>query len=75
MQACRKDTMDTNIDPASTMQVVNALIKANKVFDLLVIPGAAHSMVGACGERKRNDFFVHHLLGSEPPQWNLEEKP
>ena len=31
--------LDTNVDPASTMQVVNALIKANKIFDLLVIPG------------------------------------
>jgi len=67
--------MDTNVDPASTMQVVSALIKANKVFELLVIPGADHGMGGAYGERKRNDFFVHHLLGSELPQWNLEEKP
>ncbi len=64
--------MDTNVDPSSTMQVVNALIKANKVFDLLVIPGAGHGIGGAYGERKRNDFFVHHLLGIEPPQWNAE---
>ena len=34
--------LDTNVDPSSTMQVVNALIKANKTFDLLVIPGAGH---------------------------------
>ena len=66
--------MDTNVDPASTMQVVNALIKADKVFDLLVIPGGGHGMGGTYGERKRNDFFVHHLLGLEPPQWNLDEK-
>ncbi len=59
--------MDTNVDPASTMQVVNALIKANKMFDLLVIPGGGHGPGGAYGERKRNDFFVHHLLGVEPP--------
>jgi dipeptidyl aminopeptidase/acylaminoacyl peptidase len=65
--------MDTNVDPASTMQVVNALIKADKVFDLLVIPGAGHGIGGAYGERKRNDFFVHHLLGVEPPQWNTED--
>ncbi len=64
--------MDTNVDPSSTMQVVNALIKAKKVFDLLVIPGAGHGIGGAYGERKRNDFFVHHLLGIEPPQWNAE---
>ena len=62
--------MDTNVDPASTMQVVNALIKANKVFDLLVIPGAGHGMGGAYGERKMFDFFVRNLLGVNPPEWN-----
>ncbi len=62
--------MDTNVDPASTMQVVNALIKANKTFDLLVIPGADHTAGGAYGERKRFDFFVHNILGIEPPAWN-----
>ena len=62
--------MDTNVDPSSTMQVVNALIKANKTFDLLVIPGADHTNGGPYGERKRNDFFVHHLLGVEPPARN-----
>jgi dipeptidyl aminopeptidase/acylaminoacyl peptidase len=66
--------MDTNVDPASTMQVVNALIKADKMFDLLVIPGANHGPGGAYGEKKRNDFFVHHLLGVEPPDWNRVEK-
>ncbi len=65
--------MDMNVDPASTMQVVNALIKANKTFDLLVIPGGGHGMGGPYGERKRNDFFVRHLLGVEPPDWNLED--
>jgi hypothetical protein len=66
--------MDTNVDPASTMQVVNALIKADKQFDLLVIPGANHGSGGAYGEQKRNDFFVHHLLGVEPPDWNTLPK-
>jgi dipeptidyl aminopeptidase/acylaminoacyl peptidase len=66
--------LDTNVDPASTMQVVNALIKADKTFDLLVIPGGGHGMGGAYGEKKRNDFFVHHLLGVEPPDWNKVEK-
>jgi dipeptidyl aminopeptidase/acylaminoacyl peptidase len=61
---------DTNVDPSSTMQVVNALIKANKQFDLLVIPGADHTSGGPYGDRKRNDFFVHHLLGVEPPDRN-----
>ncbi|CAN5321877.1 S9 family peptidase [soil metagenome] len=65
--------MDPNVDPASTMQVVNALLKANKAFDLLVIPGAGHTNGGEYGERKRFDFFVHHLLGVEPPDWNRVE--
>jgi dipeptidyl aminopeptidase/acylaminoacyl peptidase len=62
---------DTNVDPSSTIQVVNALIKADKTFDLLYIPNADHGSGGAYGERKRNDFFVHNLLGVEPPNRNL----
>lgn len=62
--------MDQNVDPASTYQVVNALIKADKDFDLLVVPGAGHTSGGAYGERKRNDFFVRALLGLDPPAWN-----
>src|SRR6185436_1098916 len=62
--------LDPNVDPASTMQVVNALIAAKKKFDLLVIPGAAHTNGGPYGDRLRYDFFVHHLLGLEPPDWN-----
>jgi dipeptidyl aminopeptidase/acylaminoacyl peptidase len=67
--------MDMNVDPASTFQVVNALIKANKTFDLLVIPGAGHTSGGAYGDRKRNDFFVHHLMGVEPPDRNARPIP
>jgi hypothetical protein len=57
------------------MQVVNALIKANKQFDLLVMPGEEHGggrrgPSAAYGDRKMWDFFVHNLLGAEPPQWN-----
>lgn len=59
--------LDRNVDPASTMQVVNALIRADKDFDFLIIPGAGH---GACespyGQRRRQDFFVRHLWGVEP---------
>lgn len=62
--------MDTNVDPASTMQVADALIKAEKEFDLLVIPGGGHGMGGAYGTRKMMDFFVRHLHGVEPPAWN-----
>ncbi|HSL70786.1 MAG TPA: DPP IV N-terminal domain-containing protein, partial [Longimicrobiales bacterium] len=66
--------LDTNVDPASTFQVANALIKANKMFDLLMIPGAGHTNGGDYGARKRNDFFVHHLIGVEPPDRNVALK-
>jgi dipeptidyl aminopeptidase/acylaminoacyl peptidase len=62
--------MDTNVDPSSTFQVVNALIKANKKHDLLFVPGGGHGAGGAYGTRLLYDFFVHHLLGVEPPDWN-----
>jgi dipeptidyl aminopeptidase/acylaminoacyl peptidase len=58
--------LDTNVDPASTMQVVDRLVKADKDFDLLVVPGAGHGMGGAYGNRRMQDFFVRHLLGAEP---------
>jgi len=67
--------MDTNVDPSSTMQVVNQLIKHNKPFDLLVVPGMGHGAGGAYGEHKRYDFFVQHLLGVTPPAWKLLEEP
>src|SRR5262245_32318050 len=66
--------MDTNVDPASTLQVVNALIKANKNFDLLFVPGGGHGAGGNFGQRMLSDFFVHHLLGVEPPDWNRIKK-
>ncbi|HVJ27774.1 MAG TPA: DPP IV N-terminal domain-containing protein [Vicinamibacterales bacterium] len=65
--------MDNNVDPASTYQVVDKLIKSNKEFDLLVIPGALHTNGGAYGEHKRNDFFARHLLGVTPPEWKAIE--
>ena len=58
--------MDTNVDPASTLQVVDALIKADKDFDMLYIPGYGHGDGGRYGMRRRSDFFVRHLLGVEP---------
>ena len=61
--------LDQNVDPSSTMQVVNQLIRNNKDFDLLVIPGAGHGSGGAYGDHKRFDFFTKHLLGVTPPEW------
>ena len=56
--------LDHNVDPSSTMQVVNALVEANKDFELLVVPGGGHG-VGETpyGRRRRADFFVRNLLG------------
>jgi dipeptidyl aminopeptidase/acylaminoacyl peptidase len=62
--------MDTNVPFESTMRVVDALIKARKDFDLLVVPGMGHSDGGAYGERRRWDFFVRHLHGAQPPDRN-----
>ena len=62
--------LDDNVDPASTMQVANALIKANKDFELVVIPEAHHTMGEDFGEHKRYDFFVRHLMGVTPPSWD-----
>jgi len=62
--------LDTNVDPTSTMQVVNALVRANKTFELVVVPGANHGAGGQFSTRKRNDWFVKHLLGIDPPNWN-----
>lgn len=65
--------LDNNVDPASTEQLVNALVKANKEFEYVFLPGARHTSGGTYGERKRRDFFVKNLLGFNPPEWNIEE--
>lgn len=64
--------LDNNVDPASTLQVVNQLIKHNKRFDLLEVPGGGHGAGGAYYQHLLDDFFVHHLLHVEPPPWNHE---
>ncbi len=59
--------LDHNVDPASTMQVVNALIKADKDFELLIVPGQGHGAAETpYASRRRMDFFVRQLLGVEP---------
>lgn len=67
--------MDNNVDPASTEQLVNALIKANKDFEYVFVPGTKHiSNGGVFGGGKRRDFFVRNLLGVDPPEWNMMGK-
>jgi dipeptidyl aminopeptidase/acylaminoacyl peptidase len=62
--------LDDNVDPSSTYQVVNALEKAGKDFDLVVLPGVHHTMGEQFGEHKRYDFFVKNLLHVNPPKWS-----
>jgi dipeptidyl aminopeptidase/acylaminoacyl peptidase len=70
--------MDDNVPPANTLLVVDALIKAGKDFDLLILPDARHGY-GADAPymmRRRWDYFVRHLLGAEPPlEYPLGKRP
>jgi len=68
---------DSNVDPASSMQLVNALIKADKDFDLLLVPGGEHSTGRSTGpiryiQRRQFDFFLRHLQQQQTPDWNLQ---
>lgn len=67
--------MDDNVTPHLTMRLVDALIKANKNFDLKIIPNADHSMFHnlAWWSRQRWDYFVTHLMGETPPEYEVAE--
>lgn len=68
--------MDDNVPPYNTYLVVDALVKANKDFDLIIFPNARHGY-GADSfymMRRRWDYFVKNLLGAEPPK-EYEIKP
>ncbi len=69
-------TMDSNVPPSSTMIVVDALIEANKDFDLIMLPNRRH---GFGNEpymmRRRWDYFVEHLLEVEPPEYEIGRRP
>jgi dipeptidyl aminopeptidase/acylaminoacyl peptidase len=69
-------TMDDNVPPNNTLLVVDALIKANKDFDLLMLPNQRHGYGSASNymTRRRWDYFTRYLLGVEPPK-NYELKP
>ncbi len=62
-------TTDSNVPPDNTLLVMDELIKANKDFDLLLLPNRGH---GFANEpyviRRRWDYFVKNLLGAEPPK-------
>ncbi len=59
--------MDRNVDPASTLQVVDALVRADKDFEFVWVPGAGHGIgEGKYLQRRRQDFFVRALYSREP---------
>src|SRR5579864_51628 len=62
-------TLDDNVPPYNTLLVVDELIKANKDFDLLLLPNQHHGYGSATlyMTRRRWDYFVRYLLGAEPP--------
>ncbi len=62
--------MDKNVDPSTTLQVVDRLIKAGKDFDFLFVPGGGHGAGGRYGQRRLLDFFVRNLKGQPTPSWN-----
>ena len=69
-------TMDTNVPPYNTLLVVDALIRANKDFDLIMLPNQAHGYGSEASymTRRRWDYFVRYLMGAEPPK-NYEMHP
>ena len=66
--------LDDNVDPSSTFQVVNQLIKHNKDFEFIYLPGERHTMGGTYGTHKMYDFFVKNFHGVEPPAWSELER-
>jgi dipeptidyl-peptidase 4 len=67
--------MDDNVHPAMTIQLVDALIKANRSFDLIMAPNRPHSLNEPYFIRRRWDYFVQHLLGVQPPDNYLIVRP
>jgi len=69
--------MDDNVTPHLTLRLVDALIKENKDFDLLIVPNADHFMAvnAAYWTRRRWDYFVRHLLGETPPAYRIADIP
>jgi dipeptidyl-peptidase 4 len=63
-------TLDDNVPPDNTMLVVEALVRANKDFDLLLLPNERHGFGRSTPYmmRRRWDYFVRHLLDADPPK-------
>lgn len=60
--------MDDNVHPAMTIQLINALTRANRDYDLIIAPDRPHSLTEPYFIRRRWDYFVRYLAGLEPPR-------
>jgi len=69
--------LDDNVNPTNTVQLIDVLIKADRDFDLILLPGEHHGPMGTTAyfTRRRWDYFVEHLLGAEPPANYSVEPP
>ncbi len=65
--------LDENVPPESTMRFADALIRADKDFDFLVVPNGGHGSGGAYAQRRMQDFFTRHLMGKEPTNHNSQQ--
>ena len=59
--------LDENADPAFMRQMIDALVKHHKDFDLMLLPNTAHTGISTYYTRRFWDYFVEHLMGAEPP--------
>lgn len=64
---------DTNVPPESSYRLADALIRAGKTFEFLPMPNLGHSDGGPYGRIKKRAFFIKHLMGLDPPNWNQGE--
>ena len=68
--------IDENVNPSATFKLAEALIKADKEFDMLILPSQHHGYVGKYNDyftKKKWNYFVEHLLGTKPI-WDFELK-
>lgn len=64
--------LDTNVPPETTYRLCDALIRAGKQFDFLMVPNQGHGSGGDYGSQRRREFFVRHLHGVQTPDWNSQ---
>jgi len=68
--------IDENVNPSATFKLAEALVKADKEFDMLIFPSQHHGYIGKTNDyflKKRWNYFVEHLLGARPI-WDFELK-